>query len=55
MQKTEQNHGSTSNMNSGSNTFSTEEKEIPNLTENFINSKMFIIIVFFVEYQFFWI
>jgi hypothetical protein len=40
MQKTEQNHGSTSNMNSGSNTFSTEEKEIPNLTENFINSKM---------------
>ena len=36
MQKTEQNHGSTSNMNSGSNMFSTEEKEIPNLTEKYM-------------------
>ena len=40
MQATEQNHGST-NMNSGGgNMFSSEEKEIPNLTENFINSRM---------------
>ena len=40
MQKAEENHGST-NMNSGGgNMFSSEEKEIPNLTENFINSKM---------------
>jgi len=39
MQATEQNHGST-NMNSGGgNMFSSEEKEIPNLTENFINSR----------------
>ena len=36
MQKTEQNHGSTSNINSGSNMFSTEEKEIPNLTEKYM-------------------
>lgn len=35
MQITEQNHGSTSN-GSQSNEYSSEEKEIPNLTENFI-------------------
>ena len=39
MRATEESHGST-NMNGGSNTFSNEEKEIPNLTENFISSKM---------------
>lgn len=37
MQATEENHGST-NMNSGG-VVSHQEKEIPNLTENFINSK----------------
>jgi len=38
MQKTEENHGST-NMNSGGgNMFSNQEKEIPNLTENYINN-----------------
>jgi hypothetical protein len=38
MQKTEENHGST-NMNSGGgNMFSSQEKEIPNLTENYINN-----------------
>jgi hypothetical protein len=38
MQKTEENHGPT-NMNSGgANMFSSQEKEIPNLTENFINN-----------------
>lgn len=45
MQKTEENHGST-NMNNGStnmnnggdNMFSSQEKEIPNLTENYINN-----------------
>ena len=40
MQATEQNHGSTNMNNGGGNMFSGEEKEIPNLTENFINSKM---------------
>ena len=40
MQATEQNHGSTNMNNGGGNMFSSEEKEIPNLTENFINSKM---------------
>jgi len=39
MQATEQNHGSTNMNSSNSNMFSGEEKEIPNLTENFINSK----------------
>jgi len=38
MQKAEENHGST-NMNSGGgNMFSNQEKEIPNLTENYINN-----------------
>ena len=38
MQKTEENHGTT-NMNSGGgNMFSSQEKEIPNLTENYINN-----------------
>ena len=38
MQKAEENHGST-NMNSGGgNMFSSQEKEIPNLTENYINN-----------------
>jgi len=38
MQKAEENHGST-NMNSGDgNMFSSQEKEIPNLTENYINN-----------------
>ena len=35
MQKAEENHGSTSNVTTQTNTYS--EKEIPNLTENFIN------------------
>jgi len=39
MQATEQNHGSTNMSSSNGNMFSGEEKEIPNLTENFINSK----------------
>jgi hypothetical protein len=38
MQKAEENHGST-NMNSGGgNMFSNQEKEMPNLTENYINN-----------------
>ena len=38
MQKAEENHGST-NMNSGGgNMFSSQEKEMPNLTENYINN-----------------
>jgi len=39
MQATEQNHGSTNMSSSNGNMFSGEEKEIPNLTENFINSR----------------
>ena len=39
MQATEQNHGSTNMNSSNGNMFSGEEKEIPNLTENFINSR----------------
>ena len=35
MQKAEENHGSTSNATTQTNTYG--EKEIPNLTENFIN------------------
>jgi len=37
MQVTEQNYGSTSNSNQTTN-YGSEEKEIPNLTENFINN-----------------
>jgi len=40
MQATEENHGSTNMNSSNGNMFSSEEKEIPNLTENFISSKM---------------
>ena len=39
MQKAEENHGSTSNVTTQTNTYS--EKEIPNLTENFINNLFF--------------
>ena len=39
MQAAEQNHGSTNMGSSNGNMFSSEEKEIPNLTENFINSR----------------
>ena len=39
MQAAEQNHGSTNMGSSNGNMFSGEEKEIPNLTENFINSR----------------
>lgn len=38
MQKAEENHGSTSMNSGGGNMFSSQEKEIPNLTENYINN-----------------
>jgi len=38
MQKAEENHGSTSKNSGGGNMFSSQEKEIPNLTENYINN-----------------
>ena len=38
MQKTEESHGSTSMNSGGGNMFSSQEKEIPNLTENYINN-----------------
>ena len=38
MQKTDENHGSTINNRGGDNAFSSQEKEIPNLTENYINT-----------------
>ena len=37
MQKTDENHGSTIRNTQGNNSFSSEEKEMPNLTEGFIN------------------
>lgn len=37
MQKTDENHGSTIKNTQGSNSFSSEEKEMPNLTENYIS------------------
>jgi len=37
MHKAEENHGSTNMTGGGGNMFSSQEKEIPNLTENFIN------------------
>jgi hypothetical protein len=40
MRATEESHGSTNMNSSNGNMFSSEEKEIPNLTENFISSKM---------------
>jgi hypothetical protein len=38
MQKTEESHGTTSMNSGGGNMFSSQEKEIPNLTENYINN-----------------
>lgn len=38
MQKTDENHGSTINNRGGDTAFSSQEKEIPNLTENYINT-----------------
>ena len=37
MQKTDENHGSTIKNTQGGNSFSSEEKEIPNLTEDYIS------------------
>lgn len=38
MQKAEENHGSTNLNSGGGNMFSSQEKEMPNLTENYINN-----------------
>jgi len=46
MQKAEENHGSTSMNSGGGNMFSSQEKEIPNLTENYINNNRFVSIFY---------